>query len=111
MQLSVSVYELTREFPKEELYGLTSQLRRASVSIVSNIAEGHGRGTRLQLLQFLRIARGSAFEVQAQILLADELGLGDGGRLKRCDHLCDEVSRMLYATLESLRHKDSADGP
>lgn len=111
MQLSVSVYELTRGFPREEIYGLTSQIRRASVSIVSNIAEGHGRGTRLQLLQFLQIARGSTFEVQAQILLAKELGLGDEAKLEQCDGLCGEVSRMLYATLESLRQKVSAATP
>jgi four helix bundle protein len=102
MQLSVAVYELTRSFPREELYGLSSQLRRASVSIISNIAEGHGRGTRPQLAHFLSIARGSVFEVEAQLLLSRELGFGDPAGLSRCDALCDEVCRILRSALRGL---------
>ncbi len=103
MQLSIRIYELTRGFPREEMYGMTSQLRRASISVVSNIAEGHGRGTRAQLANFLSIARGSVFEVEAQLLLCRELGMGDKAPLDECQSLCDEVSRMLYAALLGLR--------
>jgi len=107
MQLCVSIYELTREFPKEETYGLTSQIRRAAISISSNIAEGHGRGTLPQLMHFLLIARGSTFEVQAQLILSRELGFGEIGILDRCEGLCDEISKMLFATLKSLKAKQS----
>jgi len=103
VQLSVKVYQLTSGFPREELYGLTSQLRRASVSVISNIAEGHGRGTKPQLIQFLSMARGSVFEVEAQLLLCRELQLGQEVLLQGCQALCDEVSRMLHASLRGLR--------
>lgn len=103
MQLSVAIYKLTVGFPREELYGLTSQIRRAAVSVISNIAEGHGRGSNAQLVHFLSIARGSAFEVEAQLLLAKELGMGDSGEILLCESLCAEVSRMLYAMLRTLK--------
>ena len=61
------VYGLTREFPREEIYGLTSQMRRASVSILSNIAEGHGRSSRVQLAHFISTAKGSCYELEAQL--------------------------------------------
>jgi four helix bundle protein len=104
-ELSLAIYDLTSQFPHGELYGLTSQLRRAAVSIMSNIAEGHGRGSTPQLMHFLSIARGSTFEVQSQLILASELGFGRAELVVRCESLCDEVGRMLYATLSSLRAK------
>ncbi|HEX5284523.1 MAG TPA: four helix bundle protein [Bryocella sp.] len=104
-ELSLAIYELTRQFPRDELYGLSSQLRRAAVSIMSNIAEGHGRGSVPQLMHFLLIARGSTFEVQSQLILASDLGLADTGAISRCECLCDEVGRMLFATLSTLRSK------
>jgi four helix bundle protein len=72
MQLTVAVYRLTREFPRDELYGLTSQMRRSAVSVPNNIAEGHGRLNTWEYKQFLGVARGSNFEVQTQL----ELGAG-----------------------------------
>ena len=105
MQLSVGVYKLTQGFPREEIYGLTSQLRRASVSVVSNIAEGHGRGATPQLLHFLAIARGSIFEVEAQLALARELGFGDAEAISQCESLCDEVSRMLRSMMRALKEQ------
>jgi four helix bundle protein len=103
MQLSVKVYELTGGFPREEQYGLTSQMRRASVSVISNIAEGHGRDTKPQLIQFLSMARGSVFELEAQLLLCRELQMGQEALRQGCHGLCDEVSRMLYASLQGLK--------
>jgi four helix bundle protein len=84
MDLVIAVYRATRAFPKEELYGLTSQLRRAAVSIPSNIAEGKGRFSDKELLQFLSTSRGSVYEVQTQLALAYRLGYindSDNGRL------------------------------
>jgi four helix bundle protein len=73
MDMTVCVYDLTRTFPNDELYGLTSQLRRASVSVASNIAEGRGRMTDGEFRQFLGIAQGSTYEVQTQLLVARQL--------------------------------------
>jgi four helix bundle protein len=76
IELCVAVYEFTRTFPSDELYGLRSQLRRASVSIPSNIAEGCGRRSTGELIQFIGIARGSNFEVQTQLVIATRLSFG-----------------------------------
>jgi four helix bundle protein len=102
IQTSVAVYRLTAGFPKEETYGLTSQLRRAGVSVASNIAEGYGRGTRGEYKQFLGIARGSILEVQTQLVIATELGFGDPEALNETMRLSEEVSKMLYALLQKL---------
>jgi len=75
MELSVAIYEITRHFPPDELYGLTSQLRRASVSVASNLAEGYGRASRPEFRRFVAMARGSALEVETQLILASKLGL------------------------------------
>jgi four helix bundle protein len=102
MELSEAVYCLTKTFPKDEIYGLTSQLRRASVSIASNIAEGRGRGTDGEFRQFLNIAQGSTFEVQTQLLLARRLRIGDSDLIRKAEALCIETSKMLGAFLQSL---------
>ena len=77
IELSVSVYRFTRPFPREELYGLVSQMRRASVSIASNIAEGSARRTRREFRQFVKLAEGSNCELQTQLLIARQLGFGN----------------------------------
>jgi four helix bundle protein len=97
VELAVVVYELTREFPKDEIYGLTSQLRRAAVSIASNIAEGRGRNTTGEFRQFLGVARGSNFEVQTQLVLSRRLKYGSAERLTLCEGLSVEVEKMLVA--------------
>ncbi len=102
MELTVSVYDLTRTFPREEIYGLTSQLRRASVSIASNIAEGRGRRTDGEFRQFLGIAQGSTYEVQTQLLVAKQLKFGDDALLHKAEALCIETSKMLGAFIRSL---------
>jgi four helix bundle protein len=102
MQLSLAVYRLTSKFPREEVYGLTSQLRRAAVSIPSNIAEGYGRNTRGDYKQFLGIARGSTLEVQTQLLIALELGFFDVQAHGEVEDLLNEVSKMLYSLMRKL---------
>ena len=102
MQLSFAVYRATASFPREEIYGLTSQLRRASVSIPSNIAEGYGRNSRKDYKQFLAIARGSTLEVQTQLLIALELGYIDLAKHSELEDISNEVSKMLYSLLRKL---------
>jgi four helix bundle protein len=81
-------------FHAEEIYGLTSQLRRAGVSVASNIAEGWGRGTRPDYRNFLSVARGSALEVQTQLVIAGRLGYGQTPKLKESEGLAIEVGKM-----------------
>ncbi len=102
MQLTIATYLLTQKFPREEIYGLTSQLRRAAVSIPSNIAEGHGRLNSSEYRQFLGIARGSNFELQTQLEIARSLKFGDVNLVDEAEGLSHEVGKMLYATLESI---------
>jgi four helix bundle protein len=95
MDLVLCVYRCTSSFPKQEIYGLTSQMRRSAVSIPSNIAEGKGRYHRKELLQFLFHARGSLLELRTQITIARELGfLGDAEGKSLTDH-ASEVGRLL----------------
>ncbi len=75
MDLAGACYRTTREFPKEELYGITSQMRRAAVSVAANIAEGHGREGRGKFIQFLRVAQGSLKELETHLLLSQRVGL------------------------------------
>lgn len=102
IQLSVAVYEFTRSFPSDELYGLRSQLRRASVSIASNIAEGYGRRSRGEFIQFLGIARGSNYEVQTQLVIAQEMRFGTRDNIELCESLSHEIEKMLNALIVSL---------
>jgi four helix bundle protein len=103
IQLTVSVYKLTQEFPKEELYGLTSQMRRAAVSVPSNIAEGHGRLNKNEYRQFLGIARGSNFELQTQIEIARALCKGNSRLLDETEGLSHEVGKMIFGILERIK--------
>ena len=105
MDLSVEVYALTRVFPKDELFGLTNQLRRASVSISSNIAECQSRISKAEFIQFLAIARGSNAEVRSQLVLARRLGYGEESRIEQCESLATEVSKMLNSLITTLRSK------
>lgn len=101
-ELCVSVYEVTKSFPKEELYGLTSQIRRAGISIPSNISEGSKRGKR-EFLQFLKIAHGSGAETETQLLLAFRLGYVSEVDFKRVSGDLDDVMRMLSAFINKLQ--------
>ena len=103
IDLTLAVYNLTASFPDSERFGLTNQLRRASVSVASNIAEGYGRATRGKYIQFLGHARGSNSEVETQIVISKALGFGSKEMLKGTEELCDEVGKMLRAIMKSLR--------
>ena len=95
IDLTVLVYGLTAEFPKSEVYGLSSQMQRAAVSIASNIAEGSARSTRKDFKQFVSIARGSNCELQTQLLIANRLGLAEEHRIGEIELLSHEVGQML----------------
>ena len=103
MQLTVAVYELTQDFPREELYGLTSQIRRSAVSLPSNIAEGHGRLNTAEFRQFLGIARGSNCELQTQLEIARALGYGNLKQIAQAEQLSNEVGKMIYSILISAK--------
>ncbi len=105
IDLTVCIYKLTQKFPREETYGLISQLRRAAVSVASNIAEGRGRLNAAEFRQFLGIALGSTFEVQTQLVVADRLGLGNETTIKEAAALCNEVSKMLTSFIHKLGSK------
>ena len=102
IQLTVGIYTLTRSFPKDEVYGLTSQMRRASVSVASNIAEGRGRLNPAEFRQFLGIAQGSIFELKTQLVVARQLEMGEGKALDKAENLSEEVSKMLGSFIEKL---------
>src|SRR5438105_7312727 len=95
VRLSLEVYRITESFPRSERFGLTSQLRRAAVSVATNIAEGHARSTRGEFRNFLSVARGSAIEVEVQLFLAEELGYVQSAVLAKARDHCDAISRMI----------------
>jgi four helix bundle protein len=102
IDLTVCIYKLTQRFPKEEMYGLVSQLRRASVSVASNLAEGRGRLNPAEFRQFLGIALGSTFEVQTQLIVARRLNLGNEKAIDEAAALGNEVSKMLTSFIQKL---------
>ncbi len=103
VDLSVQVYALTEQYPREEIYGLTSQMRRAAVSIASNIAEGRYRGTKKDFCQFLRIAFGSGAELETQIEISKRLPKTAARDYKATDSLLAEIMRMLNAMIDKLQ--------
>jgi four helix bundle protein len=103
VELALAIYKLTTSFPTSEQFGLTSQLRRASISIASNIGEGYGKSTKGEYLVFLGHARGSIFEVQTQLVIAGGLKLGPNDLRNSVETLSEEVSRMLVAMMRTLR--------
>ena len=102
MDLVEQVYRKTQSFPREETYGLTNQLRRAAVSIASNIAEGQGRGVGQAFAQYLRIARGSIQEVETQLMIAQRLDYLNEANLNSLLDLSAETSRVVTGLARSL---------
>jgi four helix bundle protein len=107
-ELALAVYEVSRCFPREEIYGLTSQLRRAAVSVGANIAEGCGRRSDGELVRFLQIARGSASEIEHHLLLARDLKFLDGTKHQGIEKRLQEVQRMLTSLVSSIQETAGA---
>ena len=107
MELTIEIYRFSSDFPKSEVYGLTSQLRRAGVSVPSNIAEGYGRGSRKEYVQFLCISQGSLKELETQVILAQRLNYGSTAAVEGLLGLSEEVGRMLGALIRALKIRAS----
>ena len=105
--LCLEIYRITKGFPKEEKYGLTSQIRRAAVSVPNNIAEGYGRKTTQEYIRFLYVAYGSNCELETQLLLSGDLSYIDSAKLEMLLEGVGEVERMLKALIKSLERKHS----
>ena len=104
IQIVVLTYKLAKSFPQEELYALTSQIKRASVSIPSNIAEGYGRNTEKSFSHFIDISRGSLFELETQLLIAKELDfIVDFELYEKVNTLIHEESKMINAFSKSIQ--------
>jgi four helix bundle protein len=102
MDLAELCYRTTRRFPKDELYGMTSQIRRAAASVPANIAEGHGRNSRGEYIQFLRVAQGSLKELETHLLLAQRVGLTDENAVVPTLNKSETLGKMLRALIRSL---------
>ncbi|WP_348261552.1 four helix bundle protein [Telmatobacter sp. DSM 110680] len=102
IELTVCTYKLTQSLPKDEIYGLSSQMRRASVSIASNIAEGRGRLNPREFRQFLGLAQGSTYELQTQLVVVNRLRLTKSEDLEEATVLLEEISKMLHSFIHTL---------
>jgi four helix bundle protein len=105
MDLAALCYKVTREFPREEMFGLTSQIRRAASSIAANIAEGHGRNSTREFLRHLSIARGSLMELETHVLLAVRVERMEAPDSKPLLELTERVGRMLFNLKSSLEKR------
>jgi len=105
MELVEMVYSATKEFPREEVYGLTSQLRRAAVSVPSNIAEGQGRKSNKEFIHFLSMAYGSLREMETQIIIAERLGYMSEEKEQSALDLSGEVGRLINGLSNSLKRR------
>ena len=104
MTLCECVYAVSKGHPAEERFGLTAQMRRAAVSVPSNIAEGYGRQQKQDYIRFLNIALGSLFELETQLLLCIKLGFNDADMLRPCTELVREVDRILCGLIRGVRN-------
>ncbi len=103
--LGENCYRLTREFPKEELYGMTSQIRRSAASVPANIADGYGRGNRGEYVQFLKVAQGSLKELETHLMLSQRVQLATEATFEPVLTQCDVVGKMLHALIRSLQKR------
>jgi four helix bundle protein len=108
MDLVTETYKMTATFPREEMFGLMSQMRRAAVSITSNIAEGYGRGTDPQILHFLDISQGSAYELETQCNIALRLNFIQQEHFDQVSYRILGIQKMIYALQKSIRNKVSS---
>ncbi|MDP3403706.1 MAG: four helix bundle protein [Brevundimonas sp.] len=102
MDIAVSIYGLTKSFPRDEQFGLVSQSRRAAVSVAANIAEGYGRSTKASYVHFLRIAQGSLKELETHLILASRVGISSEVDVDPILADADEVGRTLHALIKRL---------
>ena len=105
MELATTIYSYTKKLPAEERFGLCSQLRRAAVSIPSNIAEGYGRFNSKEFYHFLRIARGSLLEVETQLILCNNLNLINSNDYENIQLLIDELNKIMNSFIKSIKDK------
>jgi four helix bundle protein len=106
VDLSVSIYGYTKDFPPEEKFGLTSQMRRAAVSVASNIAEGAARQGSREFVQFLSIASGSVAELETQIIISQRLGIGRQEHLSELRSSPKNISKMLQGLIRSIKARE-----
>ena len=106
VDLATQVYQVAKKFPASEQFGLTSQIQRAGISVASNIAEGWGRGTTREFIQFLRIAKGSLVELETHLIIAHRLGYLSEEALRSLREQMESISRMLVRLSRSLKQKD-----
>ena len=109
MTLAVDIYEATQAFPKEEMFGMTSQMRRSATSIAANIAEGFGRQQTRPFIQFLRVAQGSLKELETHVLLCVRVGLLRDTVAEPLAARADRIGRMLTGLVRALEKKDRAE--
>ncbi|ALA18883.1 MULTISPECIES: four helix bundle protein [unclassified Chelatococcus] len=108
MELAEGCYRLTGGFPKDELFGMTAQIRRAGVSIPANIAEGYGRGSAGAYVHFLKVAQGSLKELETHLLLAERVGLAEGAAITSLLEACDSVGKMLRSLIRAVERGQNA---
>lgn len=104
------VYKVIEKMPQEELFGLSGQIKRSVLSVPSNIAEGWGRNSTLSYLHFLKISRGSLFELETQLIIAKELEFISSDALNKIDKLIHELSKMLNSLIKSIKNKSKTIG-
>ncbi len=109
MDLAELCYEITRSFPKDELFGMVSQIRRCACSVPANIAEGHSRGYKKEFLHFLSISKGSLGEFETHLLLAERVGLMNKDQLTKPQALSTEVGKMLNGLMTSVQASLASD--
>lgn len=108
MDMAEACYQLTAEFPRDEMYGMTAQIRRAAVSVPANIAEGHGRENTGSFVQFLRVAQGSLKELETNLVLAARVRLVSAERTAPLLGECETTGKMLRSLIRSLQAKRNA---
>ena len=105
MALADDCYRVTRAFPRDEIFGMTAQIRRSAASIPANVAEGHGRENTGSFIQFLRVAQGSTKELETHLLLAQRVGLLEPDKLHPLLSRTGEIGKMLRSLIRSLQQK------
>jgi len=106
IELVTDIYKMTRSFPKDEQYGLISQIRRAAVSIPSNIAEGSARSSRKEFIQFLNISMGSAVELETQVIISKNLGYITEELFQKISDKVNKISKMVQGLIKSIKSKN-----